>query len=1781
MAILNDKEKNQEVPTSNSIFSIVSTQFSDINKIVKTISGSMLKASDIAKIKVGVKTAKLGVKQVVKGYLEIKAYLESQKINETIELVNTLVSDPVKFIKMMKDPNKPSIQEIQNKENLAIFENFVQIINFISMISEYSNKISFVGLLLLPKRVNAAMKAIMVSLNVIRKKSKRMGLIAEATTKFVERVPDIFKVLLGMNEHLNMFVEASKKVTKKEAKKAIKQFFSMYFYIALELFKIGKFLLTGEYTAEESAWFGLRTKKVEYNFKGNILKQVAVGSLFMAMATGVIAAMKIASDQISGISKNSKRVIKGLKALDLMLFGHPSKDDKKRVKGLITIISVIGINHRKTPYVKAIFYISLINIFVVQATTLSLLMGVIGNNKKDIGRGLVSLDTIFFGGLLCRGLLNIVNDLGDETKFKTIFKANKAILYLALLNIALAEISIISMMLSEIGEQKKNVKKGLKTISIVFFGKEHFLLDGKSVEGLIGTIQSITKTKNLIKNALKFTLYNAILVVSLTIFMKSANILFGIGALNKKIRSGLKTLSYVFFGDLGPNGKYTKAKPKTKLGIIQIIPAVTEQITLGELVGFTLFSIGLSWSFKLLQDVADTLVEFGRHKRKIIKGIQVLNIVLFGKNDGKKSFPGIVDIIKDERLKELTIKEVAIAGAKLFLISLAFFSVGTLVGILGIFAVGAILATVSISFLNIAIQKMLVGLKIVENEKINVIECAVALEKMTLAYRSLAEGMQKIGQAIKPEDLLKATAFIIISPLIMYLMRFCIKPMADPKIVTIATNGSKSLALLSGAYAAFALALVGISASMSKINIALLIPFIATVGLMGLLIAGLGMASGPIIAGCIALGAMSLAMIIFAGALIVLSLAIVVFALSFQVLRMVLPSDEVIDEVTNGVVMLMQGAGRIMRAITANLDFGELLIGVINIALLTAIMGMLIVNAILFLVVGFVSSLITEEMIQSTIRLVQSEALIVENIFDSGNILAILGSIVIVLGYTVIMTLLFVTTLFTLMLSALANTIDYNQLNRNLGLDNNKGLLPILSGIVTYIDDSIKIIPVFRTIAKVMALMGIMVALSTIILTVKSFASLSIQEYDENGHATGKKVLMKKEDFDRAKSNINDMLTTVIGIFFDKDGKPSKTFELISKVKGKFVAQTIGLKMILTCISNIAKVIANMSKLVVPDEEKGFDEKGKPLGWRQLKADDFTTFQTNTEKMFEAITAIFDSDKDSGKRIDRLLDKVSITSTIKMKLIGMIVGTIGSIGSTITKLSCMMVPDVMRDDEGNITNSNYMDDKGNIVKWRQLTEGDITAAGKNIENIMTIVFNLIEKIKDSDLENMKMRTIKKFDKVMSGIAPLTDLINTIIKIGTSQFPMIAVDENGYAKTDEKGNIKTKYISFEDIPFGKVTTSISKILYHYLDSVGNVFHSKKWQHRAKEISKFAKESIAIDGISDIIDNIIKLATGQFPMIITKDGIPELDKNGNPKLKYITLGSDRIQKAAQNIGTIITGYINAISSIIDENGGPEKFKEKISKMNSAFVGSTGIFSAVTPLIDNVTKISSINDASIKKFSSNYKSILSAYNEGLNSIDINSYIIWDNGSYAFKNFVNTTKDLYKELGDQTIPTNTEKTFSATQKLLDKINRTDPTKLGKMADISKNMATFATKINGNFDSLAKAMNENIITALDKVEKSMKDLKDFLEEDFTKNLTNGVSDAVKDIKVTTTRDSNPQPQSGKNKTNNTNVNETPDKKQKEREKALQKELKDMKELANAIRACINSNNQIKVTITT
>ena len=152
-----------------------------------------------------------------------------------------------------------------------------------------------------------------------------------------------------------------------------------------------------------------------------------------------------------------------------------------------------------------------------------------------------------------------------------------------------------------------------------------------------------------------------------------------------------------------------------------------------------------------------------------------------------------------------------------------------------------------------------------------------------------------------------------------------------------------------------------------------------------------------------------------------------------------------------------------------------------------------------------------------------------------------------------------------------------------------------------------------------------------------------------------------------------------------------------------------------------------------------------------------------------------------------------------------------------------------------------------------------------------------------------------------------------------------------------------------------------------------------------------------------------------------------------------------------------------------------------------------------------------------------------------------------------------------------NIDRASKSTIGLLDKVNSINGTKLEKMVSLSENMATFATSIKGDFNGLAKAMNENIITALDKVDKALKELKDYLEtlpDQLSTSVGNAISSA--EIKVTGTDTDT----SAADKTKKPQADKGVDKK----ERPKPDKIDSMSELISALGECITPDGRIKIT---
>jgi len=1752
-----DLSTNNIIPTSANLFETVVNQYKDLNGSIKYFSNKGIKNSDILKIKGSIRRSKKAISLLIEGYKEVTTYIDKEA-NQTKNIVSSIVSDPVLFIKSIKD--KKSFIDVKQQNELFLLDSYIAIFKLLQSISDFGNSIKLKNIRKLPKITRSAMSAIVSSLKIIKRRSKFLKPIAKASEVTIAGLTNVFGSLLTMQGMLINFAGQSLSIGKMmKIRWAIKQLFLSFVFVLVEMYQLGKFILTGEYDDESLTNFKIlkTTKKRQIKFeKQDLLKTLGIGAGIMVGTTLVMFLMSLMLPhmKVIGTFKTKWLLKTTLSNLNELLFGWDEGTSK------------MGNNDSKS-----------------------------GN--KDFHHN---------------GLIDMMHKIGEN---KDVWKeALNFAAVCASLTVGILAMGIVVKQLRKIWFNSILLKPSLRTLYTLFFGadskgfgipywpgKKWKITDPKHTPGLFETLSKAGTSEN----------FDAVLDFMFMSFMLSASMVAvkklvvptvtSLGFKRLAVNRGLKTL------DILINGIQYDEKGKGRRGLLTILRLATygergkENRKAVRRFMWMSFKLGAAM-FVLQNTLIPALSLMAIAGIPMILGTLFLGFILLGSGDmtipqsmggGTTKIRGIIDIITDEGLQKEGILK---GGLRLIAICGIFLLTGLMLSAMALFAPILPMAAFSIFVINFVIKRVLkIFDKILEykDEKIN--KAIDLLPKLMIPYTSVI-GLLKVAKDITFKDIGLSLVLAAVAPFITKGMIQVVRVSARmgntevgvSKLAVAApaytaflgllnkagetykqTNfenahkmvkssqpviwsmvrvfrrmgrrlGFKSIMMGSVALDLMATALISFSGSvsiMSKliagIDLKSVKRFVGLVAGMAALLILIGLASPLILVGVTALLAVSAAIVVFAAAILVLNIAIlafagvlIVFALAFSLLAKILPGDDIINAVVDGTIKLVIAISRISMAIYTNISLKQVLFGVLALLAVDIILLELVISGVLFKVAADIVKDITEEQTESILKFIGCLSDIVHGIYEKVNGKELIIAILSCIGYLVVMSILLIVVIETLIIYALVSIINFRKFERQMGINNGSGLIPSLGAIVEGIDKSINAVSTIKAVLKIGGIMVLIGMLNAVALAIKTLSSMEITEFDENGKATGAKVQMKASDFKNAANNATEMIKAIVGIFYDEKGKETDIVKLLGTIDKNMKKQLKNIQAVVNTISKIAKIISKMSKLVVPDPDKGFDKDGKALGWIKMSSKDITEFKDNTLLLVSALFDIFDDSTpgSSGKKLQKVLDTVKFSMTIKMSVIRSVISCISGIADVIVKMSTSLVPDTSKNDW-------YDPETGKITKWRQLDlKNEIEPAKDKIASIMTSFGVIVQGIKDTDMQKMKKRALKKTNMLLSMISPINSLIDTIISLGTGRFPIMQINpETGEALVDSEGNPKMRYITFNDIPIEDAMANVETILTLYLAKVGTIFKKGSYKRRIKAINKAMKNGVAIEGITDLIENIIKLGTGQFPMMILDEttGEPLKDKDGNIKMRYVHIGATEITRATDNIGLIVKSYIDKLTEIIGTGVNATQFKQKMTNIKDIFTGSSSIFTLINPMIDNIGTLNKVGEKAISSFNVNLLNLVWSYNEGMLELVKQrlNYALYDQlVKDIFKDFVDTTSNLYSEMKDNNIPVNVGRTVNATNAFLTQLNSTNSQKLEKMADISKNMATFATKINGNFDGLAKAMNENIITALDKVDKALTELKETLD-----TLPDTVGSAVKngipnEIKIT---DSNPPKPNG------------------------------------------------------
>jgi len=677
------------------------------------------------------------------------------------------------------------------------------------------------------------------------------------------------------------------------------------------------------------------------------------------------------------------------------------------------------------------------------------------------------------------------------------------------------------------------------------------------------------------------------------------------------------------------------------------------------------------------------------------------------------------------------------------------------------------------------------------------------------------------------------------------------------------------------------------------------------------------------------------------------------------------------------------------------------------------------------------------------------------------------GAVALAVGAAVMMAISAVMVSMGVALMAIAESVAIID---RLGIDDPKELakkvmLPIEAAMVAV--GALCMIPlpmIMIASANAVTLATVMISIGIIAKILQKIASLSIPDpaagFDSKGNPKGY-IQMTGEDFANAAMNANGILAVCAGMFDDSqngnevefaDGSKAKITTVsmngIMAVTGQVKRKIRKLSKIMKYVGNIAVTLQKLSSLVVPDPAAGFDKDGNPKGYLIMQGQQFADACMNANGILMAASSMFATPKDDGSPIDVIfkgqdgeitahiqpislgaLENIDGRVKRKIKKLGQIISVVGGMANTIQFMASMRIPTAW-DESGNPTSFSPMKNPEDLEKA--------------MENIKLIMTHIVDCMTSDDLanklDNLSKRNSKKLANAMSSISGISSMADLISKLAGGQIP------TKYTYDPEtKQNIPGGFVNFSEYinkHKDDLRKNIENIYSIVTEAIINVCGSKE------QIKRLEKVKTGMDLINKVMNpmfGMVKTTTEVYTKVAELPGQTELSET-------MGRGTWMIRHTCWALGDT--------KRILDEAG--------IPSLNTAKDYLTIIGDGKTGMLYR------------------YKSMMEIYKNDFSSMDSNAFKErWS----AATGTMEIMFGIYNNSVKLDVINGIQKNITETISLVKTIGGVDTNKLKYAATLMYSLNKVSQSIKGNFQGLAKVINEQLITALEKLQEVMKEI--------------------------------------------------------------------------------------------
>ena len=493
---------------------------------------------------------------------------------------------------------------------------------------------------------------------------------------------------------------------------------------------------------------------------------------------------------------------------------------------------------------------------------------------------------------------------------------------------------------------------------------------------------------------------------------------------------------------------------------------------------------------------------------------------------------------------------------------------------------------------------------------------------------------------------------------------------------------------------------------------------------------------------------------------------------------------------------------------------------------------------------------------------------------------------------------------FMIFANSLKTIVDSIKTMSNLNIDAEKDTekitapIEVLFGVLSYANGLDKKV-IRNGKRRLRDLSKSMSYISNIAEVLQNIASLKVPtKFDKTGKPIGFRS-MDKNDFVAAAQNAIGMVRIVASLFGDKEkpitilGTPisitpisNDELKLITNKSKRKIRQ---LSKITSFIGDIAETIQNIASLKVP---KAFDEQGKPTGYIHMEEEHFTKASTNVVKIISTLINTISS--------ENITDTIKSLSKKSLKNISVLLSSIGNIKNVVDAIQSL----------AEMRFPVKFDSNGNPIEWRALTETETGAAKTNLTNLLKdILLALSSEELTSTLNGMSVKARNNFETIMGSISGVNDLVDAVIKIGSS-------DKN-INISDGITNLKTVINDYASIfTNDNENSNLNKINNRLVDKFNDIFSiqekmskldSKKISDNNSSFIKFIDKanSIDTDKIKSVKDMFAEMAE------LSKSLKGDFDKLADVLSDKLVVVLEKLQQTISDIPTNVSVSQNTAS------------------------------------------------------------------------------------------------------------------------------------------------------------------------------------------------------------------------------------------------------------------------------